>query len=354
MRTLFRSRSVSIVSFALFFLSFSETSFAVPYSLDGSFTAQTIQTNQQGRSARNASMTIQMGGLTNGFPALNNTSTQCFNQPGPGPAYAYVIALDFSFLQISQCEAYNGTEIIRNSGAFIIDPFTAFMTKATPTEIANAMVAKGNVGTAFTITSGGGRDVIFTRTDTSDGNIVYTDSNFASSDAFRVTNVISGQSPLISLVQQSTFTPANVGSGELYLMDIDGYTYEYTAQAGDGVSQVSSGIVAAYNAAPLGNVNCVDQTTRILCSGTVDTQTFSIDAYVTHPTPDTIAPLLTVVGNANSILEYGTPFADPGATWIDNRDGTGTIMGSGTVDHMTIGTYTITYNKSDLAGNVAP
>ena len=50
------------------------------YVLDGSFTAQTIQTNQQGRVARNASMTIQMGGLTNGFPALNNTSTQCFNQ----------------------------------------------------------------------------------------------------------------------------------------------------------------------------------------------------------------------------------------------------------------------------------
>ncbi len=151
-----------------------------------------------------------MGGLTNGFPVLNNTSTQCFNQPGPGPAYAYSIFLDFSSINMSQCEAFGGTEIIRQSGAFIIDPFTAFTTKATPTEIANAMVAKGTLGTAFTITSGGGRDVIFTRNNTDDGNIVYTDSNFASSDAFRVTNVVSGQSPLTSLVQQSTFTPANV------------------------------------------------------------------------------------------------------------------------------------------------
>ena len=83
MRNLSRSLSVSIVSFVVFFLSFSETSFAVPYTLDGSITAQTIQTNQQGRVARNATMTIQIGGLSNGFPALNNTSTQCFNQPGP-------------------------------------------------------------------------------------------------------------------------------------------------------------------------------------------------------------------------------------------------------------------------------
>lgn len=152
---------------------------------------------------------------------------------------------------MSQCEAFGGTEIIRQSGAFIIDPFTTFMTKATPTEIANAMVAKGTLGTAFTITSGGGRDVIFTRTNSSDGNIGYVDSNFASSDAFRVTNVINGQSPLTSLVQQSTFTPANVGSGEIYTMDINGYTYEYTAQAGDGVSDVTAGILAAYNVAPL-------------------------------------------------------------------------------------------------------
>lgn len=74
------------------------------------------------------------------------------------------------------------------------------------------MVAKGTLGSAFTITSGGGRDVIFTRTNTADGNISFTDSNFASSDAFRVTNVVNGQSFLASLVQQSSFTPANVGS----------------------------------------------------------------------------------------------------------------------------------------------
>lgn len=73
MRKLSRSLSVSLVSFIVFFLSFSETSFAISYPIDGTIKAETIQTNQQGRSARNASMTIQMGGLSNGFPALPNT-----------------------------------------------------------------------------------------------------------------------------------------------------------------------------------------------------------------------------------------------------------------------------------------
>ncbi len=104
------------------------------------------------------------------------------------------------------------------------------------------MVAKGTLGSAFTITSGGGRNVIFTRTNTNDGNIIFTNSIFDSSDAFRVVNVVSGQSPLTSLVQQSSFIPANVGSGEVYLIDIEGYTYEYTAQAGDNVSNVTAGL----------------------------------------------------------------------------------------------------------------
>ena len=88
---------------------------ADPYTPEGSFIASITQVNQQGRVARNASITLQMSGLVNGFPALNNTSTDCFNQPGPGPAYPYAIFLNSSSLNMSQCEAYNMTEIIRNA-----------------------------------------------------------------------------------------------------------------------------------------------------------------------------------------------------------------------------------------------
>jgi hypothetical protein len=44
---------------------------------------------------------------------------------------------------MSQCEAFGGTEIIRNTGPMIIDPFTAPTTKATPTQVASAMASRG-------------------------------------------------------------------------------------------------------------------------------------------------------------------------------------------------------------------
>ncbi len=214
------------------------------------------------------------------------------------------------------------------------------------------MVAKGTLGSAFTITSNGGREVIFTRTNSNDGNIVFTDSNYASSDAFRVVNVVSGQSPLSSLVQQSEFVPANVGSGEVYLIDVDGYTYTYTAQATDGVTNVTAGLVAAYNAAPLGYVTCTDQSTRVFCTSNTDIVRFNIDANVTYPNADTTAPLVTLVGSSSSTVAYGSTYNDSGATWIDNRDGTGTILAtSGSVDTNVLGTYTLEYKKIDTAGN---
>lgn len=49
-------------------------------------------------------------------------------------------------------------------------------------------------------------------------------------------------------------------------MDIDGYTYNYTAKAGDGVSDVTAGLVALYMVDQAPNVTCVDQSTRVLCS----------------------------------------------------------------------------------------
>lgn len=93
-------------------------------------------------------------------------------------------------------------------------------------------------------------------------------------------------------------------------MDIEGYTYEYTAQAGDGVSDVTAGIVAQYNIAPVPYVTCVDETTRILCSAALDTQTFTIDSYVTYPSSDTVAPLLTLVGSGAPTVEIDDGYED--------------------------------------------
>jgi hypothetical protein len=56
-----------------------------------------------------------------------------------------------------------------------------------------------------------------------------------------------------------------------------------------------------------------------------------------------------------TIWEAGTVWVDPGATALDNVDGdiTAKIIVTGTVNVAALGTYVITYNVKDAAGNPA-
>jgi len=72
--------------------------------------------------------------------------------------------------------------------------------------------------------------------------------------------------------------------------------------------------------------------------------------------PDTEAPVITLNGAANVNLELGDSYSDAGATATDNVDGNLTssiVVGGDTVDTNTVGSYVITYNVSDVAGNAA-
>lgn len=74
-----------------------------------------------------------------------------------------------------------------------------------------------------------------------------------------------------------------------------------------------------------------------------------------NPIPDTTAPVLSLVGDANLNHEAGTNYSDAGASATDDVDGTisANIVVNGSVDTSTIGTYTLTYNVSDSSGNSA-
>ncbi len=70
---------------------------------------------------------------------------------------------------------------------------------------------------------------------------------------------------------------------------------------------------------------------------------------------DTTPPIITLNGDAHITLDAGSSYLDPGATAIDDVDGdiSSRISVSGNVDTTTPGSYQITYNVSDAAGNAA-
>ncbi|MDA9757460.1 DUF5011 domain-containing protein [Pseudomonadota bacterium] len=63
--------------------------------------------------------------------------------------------------------------------------------------------------------------------------------------------------------------------------------------------------------------------------------------------PDTVFPVITILGDNPATVQLGDTYTDPGAT----SDGGETVSVSGTVDTNTLGSYTITYSATDTAGN---
>lgn len=71
--------------------------------------------------------------------------------------------------------------------------------------------------------------------------------------------------------------------------------------------------------------------------------------------PDVTAPVITLIGEELREVKVGAAFIDPGATALDDYDGdlTSEISVINSVNTNVIGSYTVTYSVSDLAGNTS-
>jgi len=82
-------------------------------------------------------------------------------------------------------------------------------------------------------------------------------------------------------------------------------------------------------------------------AGNIGEATFTV-------TIDTIKPVITLNGNASVTVEAGTAYTDAGASVSDSFDVTvSVVVGGDTVNTAVPATYTIKYNATDAAGNVA-
>ncbi|MDY8138029.1 T9SS type A sorting domain-containing protein [Aquimarina sp. 2201CG5-10] len=84
------------------------------------------------------------------------------------------------------------------------------------------------------------------------------------------------------------------------------------------------------------------------CSGEPGTQLLN-DTFDSSNSPDTTAPVITLTGDNPQEIIIGSGYAELGATTDDGAQVT--IDSSGFTD--AVGSYTITYNATDIVGNVA-
>jgi len=114
-----------------------------------------------------------------------------------------------------------------------------------------------------------------------------------------------------------------------------------------------------------------DLTSSIVATGTVNanlvgtyTLTYNVSDSQSNAAPtvtrniivaDTTAPTITLTGNNTINVEQGTSYTESGATASDIIDGdvSANIVIGGSVNVNIVGTYSLTYNVSDAAGNPA-
>jgi prepilin-type N-terminal cleavage/methylation domain-containing protein len=101
-----------------------------------------------------------------------------------------------------------------------------------------------------------------------------------------------------------------------------------------------------------GTFNNTINGTRVVVTKSGNNYTYSIIAV---GGPDKTPPVLTLLGSDPMTAFQGDSYTDAGATAVDESDGdiTTNIKTTGSVNTATVGTYTITYNVADNAGNSA-
>jgi hypothetical protein len=171
---------------------------------------------------------------------------------------------------------------------------------------------------------------------------VSDNSGNAATPAVRTVKVVDAQKPVITLVGDSNmsvkvgaaFTDPGATASDNYDGDI---STKITTTGKVNTSTVGSYLIT-YN---------VSDSSSNAATPVVRTVTVS--------SADTTKPVITLINIAHVKVRWGKTYTDPGATAKDNVDGdiSSQIVTSNPVNVWVPGTYTVTYNVKDSAGNAA-
>jgi hypothetical protein len=156
------------------------------------------------------------------------------------------------------------------------------------------------------------------------------DADFSNIDTIKPVITIIGANPF-SVKKDSVYTDL----GATAMDDKEGNITSKIVKSGTVNTAITGTYIISYSVRDLaGNMDSVTRIVNVL-------------------SPDTIKPVITILGKNPDTLQRTTSYLDAGATAIDNIDGiiTSKITKVSTIDSSKTGTYTITYSVSDLAGN---
>lgn len=195
----------------------------------------------------------------------------------------------------------------------------------------------------------------------SDPGATVTDNDPEASYTFSDTNTATGFT--------RTYTPSdrsgNIGTPVTRSVTVQDTTPPVVTLSGDSSMTIEAG--TAFTDPGASYVDACDGSGTVTGTGNVNTSV--VGSYTrsytytdgggnsetvtrTVSVEDTTAPVITLNNSPSMTIAHGSVFSDPGATWSDAVDGSGTIsLGSGSVNTSTAGTYTLTYSKTDSSGN---
>ncbi len=126
----------------------------------------------------------------------------------------------------------------------------------------------------------------------------------------------------------------------------------YTEQGATAMDNVDGNVTAT----PSGSVDTTTPGAYTVTYTSTDSSSNVGSATRTVNVVDTNAPAILLNGNSSMSVNQGASFTDPGFTAIDSCEGdlhSFVVIGGQTVNTSIPGTYTITYNVSDVSGNAA-
>jgi len=269
--------------------------------------------------------------------------------------------------------AGNGTASIVASNNFgaVTNPLSWTIAKGTSTintaPTAN-IIAQGQTLSTSVLTGGSANvagafawtDESIVPTESGAYSVTFTPTDFSNYDT-ATTNVPvtvrSTNANLVSLaISSGSLSPDFAGGNTNYTASVDydtaSVTVTPTVSDATATVAVNGTAVTSGTASTAISLNVGPNTINVLVAAE-DPATTKLYTITVTRAQETVAPVITLIGDNPLTITRGSSFTDPGADVTDNVDAPRKISGTGSVNTSVAGTYTLTYSATDAAGNVA-